>query len=246
MLQFIFTTQLVDPSGAPLPAFFTPRTATVPDQIALREASDNGNSALSILPPAALTAARTVTFADAITSFPAGASVLGVTTSVIADLQTAQTFTGIKGFTSGTLTILDQAAGASVGTIRGPANFTGARNITFADAATTFPAGVGNVSTIMDLQTAQTITGVKTLGAGASLALGASNGITGIFMSAEITGNGTPQATAHGLGRTPTVGIAYISDNATTAQGAVSAVVSNGTTCTVTATNNLKYRILAF
>lgn len=64
-----------------------------------------------------------------------------------------------------------------------------------------------------------------------------------IFQSAEITADGSAQATAHGLGRTPVIAIAYMTS--TVAAATISAVTSSGTTCTVTGTNLLKYRILA-
>lgn len=65
------------------------------------------------------------------------------------------------------------------------------------------------------------------------------------FVSAEITGNGAAQNTAHSLGRTPVIAIAYFTDVAV-AGDTLSAVTSDGTNCTVTCSNGSKYRILAF
>lgn len=66
---------------------------------------------------------------------------------------------------------------------------------------------------------------------------------TKVFQSAEITADGSAQATAHGLGRTPTIGIAYMTSSVVAA--VISAVTLDGTNCTVTASNTVKYRILA-
>ena len=65
-----------------------------------------------------------------------------------------------------------------------------------------------------------------------------------VFLSSEISADGTAQATAHGLGRTPIIAIAYFTLQ-TGGADAISAVTSDGTNCTVTATNTTKYRILA-
>lgn len=66
-----------------------------------------------------------------------------------------------------------------------------------------------------------------------------------VFLSAEITGNGGAQNTAHGLGRTPVIAIAYFTKVAA-AGDVLSAVTSDDTNCTVTGTTNAMYRILAF
>lgn len=67
----------------------------------------------------------------------------------------------------------------------------------------------------------------------------------GMFLSAPITGNGAPQATAHGLGGSPSLAFAVPVD----LTGGIFAVVygaHDGTNCTFTATTGEKYRIVAF
>jgi hypothetical protein len=68
---------------------------------------------------------------------------------------------------------------------------------------------------------------------------------TSVFLSAEVTGNGSAQSTAHGLATVPTLVFAIPSD---TTGGAFTVVYGTHTTTNaiVTVTNGEKYRIVAF
>jgi hypothetical protein len=66
-----------------------------------------------------------------------------------------------------------------------------------------------------------------------------------MFLSAEITGNGSSQDTAHGLGATPTLVFAIPSDLSGGAY-TVAYGTHDGTNCKVTVTTGEKYRVVAF
>jgi hypothetical protein len=68
---------------------------------------------------------------------------------------------------------------------------------------------------------------------------------TSVFLSDEVTGNGSAQNTAHGLGTTPALVFAIPSD---TTGGAFTVVYGTHTTTNaiVTVTNGEKYRVVAF
>lgn len=69
-----------------------------------------------------------------------------------------------------------------------------------------------------------------------------------IFVSPEVTGNGSAQSTAHGLGRTPTVCIAWITelpDAAAETGFDIAAGTHTSTNAIFTVTNTVKYQILA-
>lgn len=65
-----------------------------------------------------------------------------------------------------------------------------------------------------------------------------------IFLSSEVTGNGSPQNTAHGFGATPSLVIA-IPSNLSGGAFVVTYGTHDATNCVVTATTGEKYRILA-
>ena len=65
------------------------------------------------------------------------------------------------------------------------------------------------------------------------------------FLSAEITGNGSAQSTAHGLATVPTLVFA-IPSNMTAGAFVVTYGTHTNTTAVVTVTNGEKYRVVAF
>tara|TARA_R110000751_G_scaffold218594_2_gene321505 strand:+ start:222 stop:872 length:651 start_codon:yes stop_codon:yes gene_type:complete len=75
----------------------------------------------------------------------------------------------------------------------------------------------------------------------------ASETVGGIFVSAEITGSGSGQSTAHGLGRIPSKALAVVSDNAGTGVAWTAAPGSHTNANAIfTVTNSVKYYIIAF
>lgn len=162
-------------------------SAGVRGSVSLQEDSANGSNVTVIRSPASLGADRTVDLPDATVTFPAGAG--GASTLV--DQETSQTISAPKTWNTATFLLKDQANGASRITVLGPANLTGDRVYTLADAAVTFPAGVGNVSSLMDLETAQAVTGVKTFNS-SSVAIkdqaGGAN-VLSLVGPANLTGN---------------------------------------------------------
>ncbi len=68
------------------------------------------------------------------------------------------------------------------------------------------------------------------------------------FKSTELTGNGSAQSTAHGLGQTPSVVIIVPTDTAPVTTGAytVTEGAHDATNVIATVTNGKKYRIFAF
>lgn len=66
------------------------------------------------------------------------------------------------------------------------------------------------------------------------------------FQSAEITGTGSEADTAHGLGRTPAVVIAYITQKDTTTAFDLVEGVHDGTNIKVNVATTAKYKIVAF
>lgn len=98
----------------------------------------------------------------------------------------------------------------------------------------TIPDGGGNAEFVLNAG-AQTIAGTKTF---SSTTL-----TSAVFLSAEVTGNGSAQSTAHGLAVVPSVVIAIPSD---LTGGAFAVVYGTHTTtnAVVTATNGEKYKVL--
>lgn len=75
----------------------------------------------------------------------------------------------------------------------------------------------------------------------------ASETVGGIFVSAEITADGSAQGTAHGLGRIPSKALAVVSDNIGTGVHWTVAPGTHTTTNAVfTVTGSVKYYIIAF
>jgi hypothetical protein len=68
---------------------------------------------------------------------------------------------------------------------------------------------------------------------------------TSVFLSAEVTGNGSAQNTAHGLGTTPALVFA-IPSNLTGGPCVVTYGTHTDTNAVVTVTNAEKYRVVAF
>lgn len=66
-----------------------------------------------------------------------------------------------------------------------------------------------------------------------------------VFLSAEVTGNGSAQNTAHGLGTTPSLVFAIASDHSG-GQFTVTYGTHTSTNAVVTVTNGEKYRVVAF
>lgn len=66
-----------------------------------------------------------------------------------------------------------------------------------------------------------------------------------IFQSAEVTGTGAGQTTAHGLAYTPTVFWATVTEDPAGTGFDVSAITADATNLTVTVTNGVKYRLYA-
>lgn len=69
-----------------------------------------------------------------------------------------------------------------------------------------------------------------------------------MFMSSEVTGNGSSQDTAHGLGSTPTLCFAVLTElPASLAGGAdIAHGTHDATNAKFTVTNGIKYRVIAF
>lgn len=67
----------------------------------------------------------------------------------------------------------------------------------------------------------------------------------GLFRSAEITGNGSAQNTAHGLGSTPSL-VFVVPSDLTGGAFAVAYGTHDATNCVTTVTTGEKYRIVAF
>jgi hypothetical protein len=69
-----------------------------------------------------------------------------------------------------------------------------------------------------------------------------------MFISGNITGDGAPQVTAHGLGVDPTTANIFFSVISTAAAGdfAFTSLSTDATNVTVTATNTIIYRIMAW
>jgi hypothetical protein len=69
-----------------------------------------------------------------------------------------------------------------------------------------------------------------------------------VFKSAEVTGNGSAQNTAHGLGVVPSLVLVIPTDTAPATTGAYTAVegTHDATNCVVTVTSGKKYRVFAW
>jgi hypothetical protein len=64
------------------------------------------------------------------------------------------------------------------------------------------------------------------------------------FLSAEQTGNGAPQPIAHGLGRTPSI-VLVIPSDITGNPATITEGIHDATSCIVTATATLRYKVFA-
>lgn len=112
----------------------------------------------------------------------------------------------------------------------------------------------GADASFVQTEGAQTINGAKTFGSaiagnltGNAATATTANSIASasVFLSAEITADGNPQNTAHGLGSVPAVVIAIPSNAADGAAFVVAYGAHDATNCIVTCTATQKYRILA-
>ena len=68
----------------------------------------------------------------------------------------------------------------------------------------------------------------------------------GLFISAQITGDGTAQSTAHGLGRTPVAVWFVVDDNDNAKDIPVTYGTHDGTNVILTITASAIYRVFAF
>lgn len=67
----------------------------------------------------------------------------------------------------------------------------------------------------------------------------------GWFASAEITGNGAAQATAHGLAAAPAKFFAVVTEHTDLQSVDIGAITADATNLSVTVTNGIKYRLYA-
>ena len=67
----------------------------------------------------------------------------------------------------------------------------------------------------------------------------------GVFVSAEVTANGSAQSTAHGLGYVPSRVLVSITDSNNAADNIITEGTHTATNCVVTVTSGCKYKILA-
>ncbi len=68
----------------------------------------------------------------------------------------------------------------------------------------------------------------------------------GVFVSDEVTGNGSSQNTAHGLGSTPSKVVAYPTEFASNVAVDIAEGTHTSTNAVLTVTSGVKYRIIAF
>lgn len=74
---------------------------------------------------------------------------------------------------------------------------------------------------------------------------GGQPGNSGMFISAEVTGTGSSQNTAHGLGSTPTYAVAMPTEFTSGQSVDIAEGTHTSTNCVFTVTNGVKYRIIA-
>lgn len=78
------------------------------------------------------------------------------------------------------------------------------------------------------------------------LAGGIASANSGVFISAELTGDGSSQATAHGLGATPSYVVATLTEFTSAQSVDVAEGTHTSTNVVMTVTNGVKYRVIAF
>lgn len=215
----------------------TAPTATTGASISLAEGTNNGNNYVTLKAPDALGSNPVHTLPEV-----ADGEVL-VTTG-------AQTITGQKSLADGVnlspfLTARTDSTGASLTLAEGTLNGLNTASLkapdTLDDSRVHTLPDVAN-GEILVTTGAQTVLGQKTFQAATTLQGGVGAG--SIFESAEITGNGGAQATAHGLGREPTIAWAVFTElNGSVAD--MSNITKDGTNLTITVTTGQKYKLFA-
>ena len=217
-------------------------------------AADTGGAYTLTITNATLAASRTVTIPD-----PGGAASF---------LMSAgnQTITGVKSFTGTLAAGADASAGVLYvypattgnGKISIAAADTGGAytltitNATLAASRTVTIPDPGAAASFVMTEGTQTINGAKTFGStivgsinGNAATATAASSIAGaaVFLSAELTGDGNPQNTAHGLSTVPAVVIA-IPSNLTGGAFVVAYGTHTTTNAVCTVTAGEKYRVL--
>jgi len=105
----------------------------------------------------------------------------------------------------------------------------------------------GDISATADIAGTQLAAAANIVGTQLSATAAIVSGQVDFFQSAEITGSGAVQNTAHGLGRTPSLVIVYVTED-TGLAGTIDLLegAHDGTNVIVTAPTTVKYKIIAF